>query len=226
MPGRLIPLVTDQIYHVLNRGISLQPTFITKRDFQRAIEVTRYYQNKNRPLRYSQFLSLSNERRTQILENLAKKGEYLVKIIAYCLMPNHFHFVLKQLTENGISKFVGNFTNSYTRYFNTKNKRSGPLFGGKFKAVVVETNNQLLHLSRYIHLNPYSSHVTKTLADTVLYPYSSFQEYISESEINFCQKEIVLGSFRSKTNPYKEFVLNQADYQRRLNEIKHLSLER
>lgn len=224
MPGRLIPLVTDQIYHVLNRGISLQPTFITKKEFQRALEVARYYQNKNQPLRYSQFLSLSNERRAQILENLAKDGQYLVEIIAYCLMPNHFHFILKQLIENGISKFMSNFTNSYTRYFNTKNKRNGPLFEGKFKAVMVETDEQLFHLSRYIHLNPYSSHVIKTLAEIELYPYSSFREFIGKGEINFCQKEIILNSF-SDENSYKEFVLNQANYQRRLDEIKHLSLE-
>ena len=224
MPGREISLVTNQIYHVLNRGISLQPTFITKRNFQRALEVMRYYQNEKQPLRYSQFLSLSNERRMQILEDLAREKQYLVEIIAYCLMPNHFHFILNQLIDNGISKFLSNFTNSYTRYFNTKNKRSGPLFQGKFKAVMVESDEQLLHLSRYIHLNPYSSHLIRNATEIEVYPYSSFREYIGREETNFCNKKPVLDSFKD-INSYKKFVLNQADYQKKLDEIKHLALE-
>lgn len=225
MPGRKIPLITNQFYHVLNRGISFQPTFTTKRDFQRAIEVMRYYQNKKLPLRYSQFLALSNEKRNQILENLAKEKQFLVDIITFCLMPNHFHFILKQVKEEGISKFMSNFTNSYTRYLNVKNKRNGPLFQGKFKAIRVETNEQLLHLSRYIHLNPYSSYVIKTPKDLEKYPYSSFLEYLGKSQISFCSKETVLDQFKN-TKSYKKFVFDQADYQRRLEGIKHLVLEK
>lgn len=224
MPGRKIPLINNQIYHVLNKGISLQLTFITKRDYQRALEVMRYYQNEKQPLRYSQFLSLSNERRTQILEDLVREKRYFVEIIAYCLMPNHFHFILKQLIENGISKFLSNFTNSYTRYFNTKNKRTGPLFQGKFKAVMIESDEQLLHLSRYIHLNPYSSHLIKNIKDIEVYPYSSFREYIEKDETNFCDKKLVLDNFKDASS-YKEFVLNQADYQKKVDEIRHLVME-
>ena len=224
MPGRKTPLITDQFYHVLNRGIALQPTFTTRRFFQRAIEVMRYYQNTKPPLRYSQFLALSNKRRKKILENLAKEENFWVEIICYCLMPNHFHLMLKQVKENGISKFMSNFTNSYTRYFNVKNKRNGPLFQGKFKAIRIETNEQLLHLSRYIHLNPYSFYVVKTFKELKKYPYSSFPEYLGESQVVFCSKEIVLGQFK---NPelYKKFVLDQADFQRKLQKIKYLTLE-
>lgn len=127
MPGRNIPLITGQYYHVLNRGISLQPTFIGTRDFQRAIELMQYYQNEKPLIRYSQFLVLSKIRRKKILENLLKEKKFLAEIISYCFMPNHFHLILKQLKENGISKFMSNFSNSYTRYFNIKNKRNGPL---------------------------------------------------------------------------------------------------
>jgi putative transposase len=224
MPGRKIPLVTNQFYHVLNRGISLQPAFVTRRDYQRAIEVLVYYQNEKPPLRYSQFLALTNKRRKQILDGLSEKREFLVEIIAYCLMPNHFHFMIKQLKKEGISKFMSNFTNSYTRYFNVKNKRNGPLFEGKFKAIRIETDEQLLHLSRYIHLNPYSSYVVKTLKDLKNYAFSSFSEYLGNAEINICSKEIVLGQFKN-VELYKKFVFDQADYQKRLEEIKHLTLE-
>ncbi|MBL7159703.1 transposase [Candidatus Microgenomates bacterium] len=225
MPGRKIPLITNQFYHVLNRGSSLQPTFTSKRGFQRAIELMRYYQNKNLPLRYSQFLALSNKRREKILEILVKKKEFLVEITAYCLMPNHFHFLLKQVEKEGISKFLSNFTNSYTRYFNVKNKRNGPLFQGKFKAIRVETNKQLLHLSRYIHLNPYSSYVVKTPKALEKYSYSSLLEYLGKFQIGLCSKNIILGQFKN-INLYKNFVFDQADYQRKLQRIKHLMLEK
>lgn len=225
MPGRKIPLITNQVYHTLNRGIALQPTFTSSRNFQRAVEIMRYYQNQNLPLRYSQFKALSIKRRSKILEDLAKEKQFWVEIIAFCLMSNHFHFMLKQVKKNGISKFMSNFTNSYTRYFNVKKKRNGSLFQGKFKAIRIESNEQLLHLSRYIHLNPYSSYVVKTTKDLEKYPYSSFPEYLGTLQTPFCNKEIVFSQFKTPAL-YKKFVFDQADYQRKLKEIKHLILEK
>lgn len=224
MPGRKVPLVNNEIYHILNKGISLQPTFLIKRDYHRALQTIFYYQNQKPPVKYSRFLSLSNKQREIILDNLKKQGLILVEIIAFCLMPNHFHFLLKQITDGGISKFIGNFTNSYTRYFNTKNKREGALFRGKFKAVRIESDEQLLHVSRYIHLNPYSSYVIKTLGELENYSYSSLPEYLQKLPNNFCQKEIILDQFKN-INSYKNFVFDQADYQRELENIKHLTLE-
>lgn len=224
MPGRKIPLVTDQYYHVLNRGIASQPIFCSKRDYQRALEAIFYYQNKTVPMKYSKFLRLAIKQRAEILENLKAQGRYWVEIICYCLMPNHFHLLLKQLAGGGISKFMSDFANSYTRYFNTKNQRIGPLFEGKFKAKRVETDEQLLHLSRYIHLNPYSSYVIRTLRELESYPYSSFPEYIKKGDIDFCNKEVILDQFPGPAS-YKKFVFDQADYQRELEKIKHLALE-
>jgi len=225
MPGRITPLVTDQIYHVLNRGISFQPTFNSKRDFDRAIEVMKYYQNRETPIRYSKFMLLSSEVRQRILADLSKRKDFLVEVIAYCLMPNHFHFILKQLVENGISNFMAHFADSYTRYFNVKSERNGPLFQGRFKAIRVGTDSQLLHLTRYIHLNPYSSFVVKTIPELWSYKYSSFLEYLDRLSPFFCNKELVLSQFKD-IEEYRKFVLDQADYQRKLEGIKHLLLER
>lgn len=224
MPGRDIPLVTDQVYHVLNRGSAFQPVFNNKKDYIRAIETIFYYQNKNLSISYSHFLRLPKEQKSVILETLGKKDNFIVDIIALCLMPNHLHLLLKQNQEKGISYFMSNFTNSYTRYFNKKSKRIGPIFQGKFKAVRIETDEQLLHVSRYIHLNPFTSYVVKILQDLETYPYSSFPEYLGISKTNFFQKEIVLDQFKSNTS-YKKFVFNQAEYQRELEKIKHLVLD-
>jgi len=224
MPGRKTPLVNNEIYHIVNRGISHQPVFLNKRHYQRALQTIFYYQNKQLPFKYSRFITLSNERRLEILEELKTQREFLVEIIAFCLMPSHFHLLLKQIVDEGISKFMSNFTNSYTRYFNTRNERKGSLFQGKFKAVRIKTDEQLIHVSRYIHLNPYSSYVIKTLKELGNYLYSSFPEYLEKSENGFCDKEIVLDQFKD-IKSYKKFVSDQADYQRKLEIIKHLVLE-
>lgn len=224
MPGREIPLVTGEVYHVINRDIASQPIFLNQRDYFRGLETIFYYQNQSVSLRYSFFLRLPIKERSQFLSRLRTKNNLLVEIIALCLMPNHIHLLLKQIQEKGISIFMSNFSNSYTRYLNTKQKRTGPLLQGKFKAVRVETDEQLIHLSRYIHLNPYSSYIVKTLAQLENYPYFSLPEYLNPQKSTNFQKEIVLHNFKNPIS-YKNFVFDQADYQRRLQEIKHLTLE-
>jgi putative transposase len=119
---------------------------------------------------------------------------------------------------------MSNFANSYTRYFNTKNNRLGPIFQGKFKAVRIESNDQLLHVSRYIHLNPYTSYIVKNLEQIKKYPYSSLLEYLTQSKTNFYEKEIILTEFKNNLS-YWNFLANHADYQRNLEKIKHLILE-
>lgn len=224
MPGRKTPLINNEVYHIFNRGVASQPTFLNKRDYQRALESIFYYQNSNPPLKYSRFLSLSVKDRIELLENLVAQKNFLVEIVSYCLMPNHFHFLLRQLKDGGIAKFMSNSINSYTRFFNTKRERAGPLFTGKFKSVRIETQEQLLHVSRYIHLNPYTSFVVKTLEDLEKYPYSSFPEFINKAGSNSCSKDIILTNFK-RADLYKQFVFNQADYQRTLDQIKHLAIE-
>ncbi len=220
MPGRLTPLVKDEIYHILNRGISDQLTFTGRRECWRAIDSMNFYSFDSLPFKFSYFLKLSSKKRKKLFDKLKNKGDKLVELISFCLMPNHFHFLLKQAADEGIARFMSNFQNSYTRYFNTRHKRIGPLFQGPFKAVRVQTDEQLLHLSRYIHLNPYSSYVIKNIKDLEKYEWSSFLEYLGKRR-GFCQKEVVLPFF-SGLEDYKKFVYDQAEYQRELQRIKHL----
>lgn len=223
MPGRLTPLVNEQIYHVFNRGINHQPTFLNKYDYKRATLTTNYYRFSNLPTKLSRLLTLSNEDRTKIMDNLNKENDKLVEILAFCLMPNHFHFLLRQTKDKGISKFLGNLQNSYTRYFNTKNERDGSLFLDQFKAVLIRTDEQLIHVSRYIHLNPYTSYVVKDLNNLFKYPWSSLPEYI-EKKPGICELDTIMSTFKTP-NAYQDFIKDQADYQRQLHKIQHLALE-
>ena len=183
-----------------------------------------YYQNANTPFRFSFLPRLSSEKRSKFIKKLKQEKEFWVEIIAYCLMPNHFHLLVKQSKDNGTFNFMRLFQNSYAHYFNRKNDRKGSLFEHRFKAVRIATEEQLFHLSRYIHLNPYSSYIVKGLPALAKYPHSSLPEYLSSHEPQLCQKEIILNKFANRS-AYKKFVFDQADYQQSLEKIKHQALE-
>ena len=222
MPYRTVPLVKGEYYHTYNRGVAYQPIFKNTRDYERFLLSLHYYQFKNIPVRLSKFLKMPKENREQLFQELLKQNDKIVDLVAFCLMPNHFHFLIKQNTHDGLSRFLRLTINSYAKYFNTKHKRAGTLFQGMFKAIHVETDEQLIHLSRYIHLNPLVSYLVKE-KEFVSYPWSSLQEYIKK-EAKISNPESVLDHF-SKNQSYLQFILDQADYGKELEKIKHLALD-
>jgi len=133
------------------------PTFTNKSEYVRAQIACDFYRFVLPGTSLSSFVKLSSQRQFEI-KTLANKNGLLVDILAYCLMPNHFHFLLRQNLEKGISIFLGNFQNSYTKYFNLRNKRQGSLFLTPFKAVRIEDDDQFLHVkSLYPSQSLYSS---------------------------------------------------------------------
>lgn len=223
MPYRKIVFANQEIYHVVNRGVAKKPIFTGAKDYQRALEIIDYYRYPNPPLRFSFYNRLPKREKQNFIEKLKKENKPLVEIIAFCLMPNHMHFLLKQLQKKGTPTFMRNFQNSYARYFNTKYDRIGPLFQSMFKAVRIETDEQLLHVSRYIHLNPVSSYLIE-VEDLFGYPWSSFPEYVRVQPPKLVATDLILGYFKTKED-YGKFIFDQADYQRELEKIKHLILE-
>lgn len=212
MAIRIVPLVSGEYYHVLNRGVAKMQIFNNFRDFERFYKCMLYYQIDEEKPKFSLFSSDKFEL------DASKK---IVDIIAYCLMPNHFHFLLKQVKDRGITEFISKLCNSYAKYFNTKNERIGPLLQGDFKAIHIGDNEQLLHLSRYIHLNPIVGFVTKELET---YKWSSYSEYVNLTADNICAKNIILDQFEN-TESYREFVLDHIDYVKKLEAVKHLLLD-
>ena len=222
MPGRLLPLVEGQIYHVFNRGIDHRPTFTDKLELKRAVAVIDYYRFVSPQLKFSKFLKLPVENRNRLQVEMRTRSK-LIDILSFCLMPNHFHLLLRQIYDKGISKFLSNFQNSYTRYFNIENERDGPLFLDQFKAVLIETDEQLIHVSRYIHLNPVTSYVIRDFDALLNYPWSSLAEYIKGTE-SIYEINTILGLFKD-SKAYVNFLKDQVGYQRDLNVIKHLLIE-
>ncbi len=203
----------QQIYHIYNRGVDKRTTFLDKRDYRRFIESIDYYRMKTPPVRFS-----LKDRPS--LTTKTHQDSPLVTLLSFCIMPNHFHLLVRQIEEKGVTNFISKLSNSYTRYFNTRHKRVGPLFQGSFKAVRIEDDEQLLHVSRYIHLNPLVGYLTK---DLKTYPYSSYKEYL-DMQKGFCEKKDILGYFRSPAH-YETFVLNQADYAKSLKNTEGFLLD-
>lgn len=216
-------LATGQTYHIYNRGIERREVFTNKREYQRAVDVISYYRNAAVPIRFSRLMELPDDERLKVFDSLKRKSDYEVKIIAFCLMPNHFHLLIRQEKDGGTSRFISNYCNSYNKYFNKKYNRVGPLFQGAFKAVRIETDEQFIHLSRYIHLNPVSSFIIEEDGlDT--YPWSSLPEYLGKVEQGISDSQIVLSHFKSRQD-YRRFVHDQVSYAQNLERIKHLAFE-
>ena len=156
MPTRPIPFINEEFYHVYNRGVNKRKIFLDSADYTRAIATLNYYLFSGHTQRFSYYTRMSNTNKEEYIQNITNQ---IVSLTAYVLMPNHFHFLVTQTEEAGISNCLRLFQNSYTRYFNTKHKRIGHLFQGQFKSVHIEDTAQLLHVSRYIHLNPVVSSI-------------------------------------------------------------------
>lgn len=212
----------DSFYHIFNRGMDKRETFLNKREFFRAVELLSFYKYKSIPVRFSLYHNSPIKKQNEYMDLMIKSGT-LVDIVAYCLMPNHFHLLLKQKVDRGVTIFVSNFINAYTRYFNMKHERIGALFQGVFKAVYIESDEQLLHVSRYIHLNPLMASIVDDYS-LETYQWSSYPAYLHKNKSTFVDNEIVLNFFASSKS-YKSFVIDQIDYAKKLAEIKHVTLE-
>ena len=214
MSYRQAVFANGQFYHVFNRGVEKRMTFIDKRDYSRFIDSLNYYRPRDQHVRFS------FRGRITILNQDIRLGPLLAEVVSYCLMPNHFHLLLKQVVDNGITTFLSKLSNSYTKYFNTRHRRVGPLFQGSFKAVRIESDEQFVHVCRYIHLNPLIDYLTKDIRD---YTYSSYLEYLGIKE-GFCHKNYVMDGFPSP-EAYEKFVLDQEDYGRSIKLLERAALE-
>lgn len=212
------PLKNGEIYHIFTRSISKFVIFNDSSEYERFCQLIRLYRHRGFICQYSDFSRYTVQSQNSIIQRLESENDCLVEIIAYCLMPTHIHFILKQVADDGISKFLSRILNSYSRYFNTKHNRVGPLWSGRFKSVLVEDDEQLLHLTRYIHLNPSSAGLIDA---PVNWKYSSIEEYIS-GKSQLCKFGDLI-----EMNPkeYLKFVLDNKDYQKQLAKIKSLLID-
>src|SRR3989338_7919325 len=145
--ARTFSFAPGEFYHIYNRGTDKRIIFMSRSDRDRFL-VLLYLANQSGPVD----LKLQGSTLLEITEE--RTGDPLVEIVAYCLMPNHFHLLIREVEEGGISKFMQKVTTGYTMYFNKRHDRSGSLFQGRFKATHIADDRYLRYLISYIHLNP------------------------------------------------------------------------
>jgi len=196
---RKTKFVIGEYYHVYNRGTDKRNIFVDEKDFDRFWENLFDFNQKDPIGSVYEFSFKKKSGETN------EKVKPLVKFIAYCINPNHFHFLITPLQEKGIEKFMQRLGNGYTKYFNNKHKRSGVLFQGKFKSKYIDSNEYLLHLSAYINTNDKLGHPMSKLSKSSL---SEFLGNVSEKKL--CNTSIILEQFRNKKE-YEDFVISSLE---------------
>lgn len=180
---------TNEIYHIYNRGVEKRNIFSNEKDYFRFIH-DMFEFNDSAPAMNINFHFRSNPH-PAIPRAGKKQRKIFVEIICFCLMPNHYHLLVKQKVDGGITEFMRKLGTGYTNYFNKKNHRVGSLFQGKFKAIHIKKDAHLLYLPHYIHLNPLDvampewrggkiRDVGKALQFLESYRWSSYQDYINK----------------------------------------------
>lgn len=223
MPTRRDIFTNKSIYHVFNKTIDHKNIFLNTKVAEMFLDIVRYYRSNESAIRYSHFCRLESDTKALWECKILKPQFYRVNILAYCLMPNHFHFLIQQIKNDGINRFMSNSLNSLTRYHNLLNKRKGPIFLTQFRSRLIVSREQLIHVSRYIHLNPYSSGVVSGIKELKRYRHSSFKEYLGLTPCTLTNSKLILHEFNNNGSRYEQFVVNNAEHQRTLEHIKHLT---
>lgn len=219
---RKVKFVNGGYYHVLNRGVDKRDIFLNRQDMERFLQSMQEF-NTADPIGSIYEAQIRKKNKNGNL--VSKLGKFkddsnIVNFICYCLNPNHYHLILKQLVNRGIEKFMQRLALGYSKYFNLKNKRSGTLFQGPYKATHIDSDAYLLYVSAYVNLN-HKVHGS----ENILYK-SSWGEYCQgiNKEMDICEKDIILNQFPN-IEKYKTFAEESLKFIRQRKELEKLLLE-
>lgn len=224
-----------QYYHIYNRTIFNLPEFKNQKNAERLMQAFILANSTKSSLAFDYLRNNKNILFEKAVE-ISQRGERLADILCYVIMPDHYHLLLKEIREGGISNFVHKCNISVAKYINIKNNRTGPLFESLFKSKHISTDEYLLHLSLYIHLNPldiisgreWRSHglrnwdfVKNQLLD---YNWSSLKYFLNENYIDpvISGTEIIMEQF-DDSKDYEKFLRSWSEDS--LNIVNNFSLE-
>jgi putative transposase len=222
---RTTQLVPGEFYHIYNRGNNKQTVFQNNTDFGRflflllCLQSPLAFQNMSRYTKqFVQSLVLNIQ---ENVKDVIIRKRY-VDLVCFSLMPNHFHLLLYEREEEGISRYMHRVLTAYTKYVNMKYKKSGHVFQGTFQAVHVKDNEQLLHLSAYIHRNP--REIISWQNKENQYPWSSYQDYCAKNRWGgLLQKGIVAEQFDGE-NEYLAFARESGIKDTNILNDEHITL--
>lgn len=219
MPSKNIikTYIENGCYHIYNRGVEKRKIFLDEQDYKVFLSYLKIYLS---PKINSANDIVSNENgdyedQDKTISEIYKLNNFFNKIdlISYVLMPNHFHLEIKQKNKKEIESFMRSLITKYSKYFNKKYERVGPLFQGRYKAVLIQNTEYLLYLSKYIHLNP-AELLTKGQT-LIQYPWSSYSIYLKKINISWLKTDFIGNNFLENgifsANLYKKFVESDKD---------------
>ena len=211
--------ITNEIYHIYNRGVEKRNVFISDKDYFRFIHNLFEFNDKAPACNIFYKLPFLNSYEVGLRKNPTRKC--VVEILAFCLMPNHFHLMVRQKHSNGITEFMRKLGTGYTNYFNLKYKRVGSLFQGKFRAIHLNRQAYFLYLPFYIHLNPLDLiisnwrekeikeiEVDKAVKFLDKYRWSSYLDYISDKNFPLVTSRKFLLNFFNGPENYRRETIN------------------
>lgn len=205
MPGKntIKTYVPNSYYHIYNRGVEKRIIFEDDQDYKVFLK---YLKASLSPPTDQESLTVQGDSFKGVPRQPKNYSEE-IEMVAYCLMPNHFHFLVKQKADSSMQGFMRSLATRYSMYFNKRYERVGKLFQGPYKAVLVTEDQYLLHLSKYIHTNP------AELFDKLESAYSSYAEYLGKRNTPWIKPDDILSYFDNavikeikKINSYKQFV--------------------
>lgn len=229
------PFLNNHIYHIYNRGVEKRDIFMDDGDYIRFIHHLYSFNDINTPLNLRTGKFKTNEVEPRLLKIYdTHKRELLIEILAFALMPNHYHLMVRQKTDGGIVKFMQKLGTGYTMFFNEKYDRSGHLFQGKFKTVLIEEDAHFMYLPYYIHLNPLalfnkrgSTSFIKQVEFLEEYKWSSLSDYIGKKNFpSVIHKDFLMKSFDGE-KMYRKEVREwlRSDQGDNFNSIKEILLD-
>ena len=213
---RKIQLINGEYYHIYNRGVDKREIFLDEKDYQKFLRSLKEFNNKSY---YEERVKVLEEKKE--LSSFLKKLKRIVNIVTYSLLPNHFHLIIKQSTDNGISNFMHKLGTSFTNYFNKKYNRSGSLFQGSYKLIHIKNNDYLLWLSGYVNGN---SEIHK-IANSATYRWSSLKNFLGKGQGEILKDtSIILSQFKDLQD-YKTFMAGVIQGSKNRKEMEKYLLE-
>jgi putative transposase len=230
--NRIKPYLASSCYHLYNRGVAKQKIYCDDQDYAVFLSYLKNYLEPKDELMLQQIIAnpKSGWKEKDKAIKLLRLNNFFdnIELMCYVLMPNHFHFLIKQKEADAIDRFMNSLCTRYTMYFNKKYKRVGPLFQSVYKAGVMKSDNQLLYLTRYIHRNPLALGRQDRVSSRILltYPLSSYSEYIKLRKTAWVYPASILDQF-SKTGctSYQSFVEDNDSEENMISIISQVKID-
>jgi len=234
MPTKRPPLINKEIYHIVIRAIEGLKLFRDEKDYFRMIHDLFEF-NDEAPVDW-EYRQQYKKLYENVSRSVGRKRKLLVEILAFCLMSNHVHLLVRQIREGGISKFMRKIGAGYGNYYNQKYKRTGHLFQGRYKIVIIKNNEQLKTAFVYIHTNPVAiifpgwkekgiKNLKKAIKFLENYKWSSYLDYLGKKNFPSLTSREFLTKIMGVESGYRLFINEWLQFKKEIGDFKEITIE-